>query len=88
MFPALLKYKTPAWEKYSAFTLMALHCWFNVFFLMLPRASRLRLLLPLAKAQGTGQLVRQVTSMLVNSTGTEQQYSAARLKGLNDGRDQ
>lgn len=66
---------------------MALHCWFNVFF-TLPQASRLGLLLLLAKAQGTGQLITEVTNVLVNATGTEQQYSAARLEGQNNGTDQ
>jgi len=67
---------------------MALHCWFDVFFLMLPQTSRLRLLLPLAKAKGTGQLLTQVANLLVDAAETEQQHTAARLKGLNNGTDQ
>lgn len=61
---------------------MALHCWFSVFFLVLPQASRLGLLPPLAKAQGTGQPITQVTDALVQETGPEQQDSAAGWKGL------
>lgn len=86
-FPALLKCKAPAWEKYSALPLMALHCGFSVFLPTCSRGCTLGLLLPLAKAPGTGQWAAQVTNLLLNATGREQQHFAIRLKVLSNGTD-